>query len=71
MGDRNLTDSDVEAIVTVLKEQVYADFKIEVANGILGWVKKAFIVMLILLAIQGMSHDKAFLRGIVEAKGAP
>ncbi len=68
MGDRNLTDDDGRAIVGALKEEVYRDFKIEVANGILGYVQKALLLILILLAIQGMTGDKSFLNNIAQGR---
>lgn len=65
---RNLTDKDVEAIVEGLKQTIYTDFKIEVASGILGWVKRALVIVLILLAVQGMSGDKTFVHSFLGSK---
>ncbi len=65
--DRNISDADVEAIVEGLKTSILKDFKLEVANDILGWVKKAFVVILIFLAIQGMSGDKDCLSALTHA----
>ena len=66
-ADRNLTPEDVRAIVEGLKSSILKDFKLEVANGVLGWVRKAFIVLLIFLAIQGMSGDKDFMSALTHA----
>ena len=65
--DRTLTDEDVKAIVDGLKSSILKDFKLEVANGVLGWIRKAFIVFLIFLAIQGMSGDRDFMSALTHA----
>lgn len=67
--DRTLSDADVKAIVDGLKSSILKDFKIEVANGILGWIRKAFIVFLIFLAVQGISGDRDFLSTLTHAGG--
>lgn len=58
--DRLLTDEDVKAIVSELKAQLVKDFQIEVGKGVLGWVKKALILLLILAALYGISGTAWF-----------
>lgn len=62
--NRRLTDDDVKSIVDELKRELFKDFQLEVAKGVLGWVKKAVVVILIYLALQGIAGDKAFLQSI-------
>jgi len=62
--NRKLTDDDVKSIVDELKRELFKDFQLEVAKGVLGWVKKAVVVILIYLALQGIAGDKAFLQSI-------
>lgn len=62
--NRKLTDEDVKSIVDELKRELFKDFQLEVAKGVLGWVKKAVVVILIYLALQGIAGDKAFLQSI-------
>lgn len=59
--DRNLTAADVSAIVTELKLQLVKDFRLEVGRGVLDLVKKAALVLLLFLALQGMAGDKSFI----------
>lgn len=54
-ANRLLTDEDVSAIVTELKTQLVKDFQIEVGKGVLGWVKRAAILLLILAAVYGFA----------------
>ena len=68
-GDnRNLTTADVTAIVTELKAQLLKDFQLEVARGVMIWVKKAFVVLLLILAVQGFTGDRTFLQSFVTTK---
>lgn len=62
--NRKLTDEDVKSIVDELKRELFKDFQLEVAKGVIGWVKKAVVVILIYLALQGIAGDKAFLQSI-------
>jgi hypothetical protein len=62
--DRNLTAADVSAIVTELKTQLVKDFRLEVGRGVLDLVKKALLVLLLFLALQGMAGDKSFINQI-------
>lgn len=59
--DRNLTEADVKAIVGELKAQLMTDFYGEVGKGVWGWAKKVILVLLFLLAIQGIAGDRSFL----------
>lgn len=59
--NRLLTDEDVTAIVEELKAQLLKDFQLEVARGVLGWVKKVVLVVLLYLALQGVLGDKRFM----------
>lgn len=65
--ERSLTDDDVKAIVAELKTQLVHDFQMEVGKGVLSWVKRAAILLLILAAIYGFSKTgwlpKAGARG--------
>lgn len=63
--ERNLTDADVEAIVTELKTQLVADFYGEIGKGIWGLFKKAILPVLLILALYGASQDKGFIQSIV------
>ena len=69
--DRNLTDTDVEAIVAELKRQLVADFQLEVGKGLLGWVKKIFWWLLLLAAVYGMAGGAIKVPGftITQARG--
>jgi hypothetical protein len=58
--DRSLTEADVKAIVSELKTQLVKDFQLEVGKGVLGWVKKALILLLILAALYGISGTQWF-----------
>lgn len=62
--ERNMTDADVNAVVDTLKRELLKDFQLEVAKGVLGWVKKAVIVLLIYLALSGIAGDKQFTQSI-------
>lgn len=53
--ERTLTEDDVKAIVSELKSQLVKDFQIEVGKGVLGWVRRAAVLLLILLAVYGFS----------------
>lgn len=61
-ANRLLTDEDVSAIVTELKAQLVKDFQVEVGKGVLGWVKKALVLLLILAALYGVSGTSWFNR---------
>ena len=63
--DRNLTDADVTAIVSELKEQLVTDFYGEVGKGLWAWVKKALFVLLFILALQGIQDDRSFISQIL------
>lgn len=63
--DRNLTDADVEAIVAQLKEQLVTDFYGEVGRGIWGWVEKAVLVLLFVLALQGIAGDRSWINQVL------
>lgn len=63
-GERNLTEADVEAIVTELKSQIVNDFQLEVGRGLLGWVKKALFWLLLLAAVYGIAGDRQFLQSL-------
>lgn len=65
---RNLTERDVEAIVGELKRQLLADFQIEVGRGVLSWAKRAFWLLLLVLAVYGISSDKDFINAAVEVR---
>lgn len=65
--DRNLTDTDVEAIVAELKRQLVADFQLEVGKGMLGWVKKVFWWLLLIAAVYGMADGAIKLPGVTLA----
>lgn len=71
MGEdnRNLTDEDVAAIVSSLKGELVKDFYGEVGKGVWTWVKKALILVLLLLAIQGMAGDKSWFSSVTAVKG--
>lgn len=60
--DRLLTDDDVKAIVSELKAQLVKDFQIEVGKGVLGWVKKALILLVLLAALYGIAGTSWFYR---------
>ena len=62
--NRNITDSDAKAIATELKKQIMEDFKLEVGAGVLIWVKRAVIVLLLYLAVVGINGDKSFLHSL-------
>lgn len=66
--ERKLTDADVEAIVTELKAQLVEDFEREVGRGFWAWIKKALFLVLLLLAVQGMMGDKAWLHQLVSQR---
>lgn len=69
---RSLTEGDVKAIVTELKRELVQDFKMEVASGLWGWIKKilvqALMVLLFYLAVQGMAGDKHLFQTIAAGK---
>ena len=56
-ADRTLTDADVEAIVASLKSQLVSDFYGEVGRGVWYWCKKAFMGIVLLMAIYGMAKE--------------
>ncbi len=55
---RNLTDADVEAIVTLLKTELVADFYGEVGRGAWSWIKKAMFGLLLAFAIYAAASDR-------------
>lgn len=63
--ERNLTDADVDAIVTELKTQLVEDFYGEIGKGVWALIKKAILPVLLLLAVYGMAQDKSWLHQIV------
>jgi hypothetical protein len=65
--NRNLTDEDVTEIVKGLKAELVKDFYGEVGKGVWGFIKKAFFALLILLAVYGVTQDKAVLRAMAQA----
>jgi hypothetical protein len=62
--ERTLTDGDVRAIATELKIQLLTDFKLDVANGVLVWVRKAAILFLLYLAITGIVGEKSWIPSV-------
>lgn len=68
--DRLLTDDDVKAIVSELKAQLVKDFQVEVGKGVLGWVKKALVLLLILAALYGVSGTGWFTRAAPKLSAA-
>lgn len=62
---RSLTDSDVDAIAAKVLQQLLERFQIEAGRGVLGFAKKALVVVLILLAIQGISGDRTVIETFI------
>lgn len=69
--DRNLTEADVRAIVTLLWKEIARDFYAKAGEGFIALVKKGAIFLMILLALYGMLGDKTLLRHVAEASGGP
>ena len=67
--ERHLADEDVKAIVAELKSQLLKDFQLEVGRGVWGWVKKAAVLILLLLAVQGILTDKNFVQSVLAGGG--
>lgn len=67
--ERKLTDADVKAIVDTLKDELVSDFYGEVGRGIWGWVKKALVVLLFVLALQGIAGDRSALDSFARSLG--
>lgn len=51
---RNLTDADVEAIVTTLKAQVKQEFLQNLGRGLLGLLWSAVVIIMVALIVLGM-----------------
>jgi hypothetical protein len=66
---RNLTDEDVQAIVSGLKKELLEDLYVEAGKGLIGWMKKGLFVLLLILAVYGILGDKALLRHAALAAG--
>lgn len=62
--ERKLTDADAAKVASELKTQIMQDFKLEVATGLLALVKKGFVLLLLLLAIYGITSDKSLLQAV-------
>ena len=58
--DGTLTDADVTAIINGLEERMVDRFEAGVGRGVLYWVKRAGILILIVLAMQGLAGDKSW-----------
>ena len=66
--ERNLTDDDVDAIVSELKRQLVRDFYGEVGRGVWGWVSKAFWALMLIAAVYGIASDKGFIQSMAAVK---
>jgi len=67
--NRTLTDADARAIATELKKQLLADFHLEVGKGVVYWIKRAVVVLLLLLALYGALGDRPFLHQLIANGG--
>lgn len=57
MTERNLTDADVDAIVTALEARVVANFYRNLGAGVWEYVKKAVLTAVFVVAAYGAVHE--------------
>ena len=67
--NRILTDADVEAIVTLLKAEIVADFYRDVGRGVWASAKKALVWIVILLAVVGLMNNSKFIAHVMAQLG--
>lgn len=53
MGNRTLTDDDVKAIAEQIEDNITQRFQLNVGRGVLSFVKRALMHVLIILAAYG------------------
>ena len=53
MPERTLTDADVEAIAEALEKRITENFYQDVGKGVMGIVKKVFVLALVAIAGYG------------------
>jgi hypothetical protein len=58
--NRTLTDGDVRAIVSGIKEEIAKDLKLEVGGALLRWLKAAFFGLIIAGAVWGFAHANGY-----------
>lgn len=69
-NDRLLTDADVKAIANELKAGLLRDLYQEAGKGMLFWVRRIAILLLLLLAIYGLlGGERALVQSVFAAKG--
>jgi hypothetical protein len=56
-SNRTLTDDDVEAIVDGLRNRIFTDLQLEVGRGVLVWLKKAVVMLMLVFAAYGLAHS--------------